>query len=186
MDDIHIQIIMPMAAPSRSAEPLKLAPHPDQSSSKINLHRGNDIRRPRDKTPKIAFWPETVSAETETQPQKPANCGHLGRLREILRFERLRGGPRRIRTAKQTVMSGRLLQAVGGKSRFEGAARPGRPGSCGPLGRLTSSVRDPLGLNPKSTAQALQASGAGGTIRQTGRPDGQLPCRAGAVHQWPP
>ena len=29
----------------------------------------------RDKPPKIAFRPETVSAETETQPQKPANRG---------------------------------------------------------------------------------------------------------------
>src|SRR4051794_14930209 len=48
--------------------------------------------RPRDKPPKIAFRPETVSAETETQPQMPANCGLLGRLREISRLERMRGG----------------------------------------------------------------------------------------------
>ena len=59
------------------AEPLKLAPHPDQSSSKINLHRGNGIPRPRDRPPKIAFRPETVSPETEIQPQEPANCGLL-------------------------------------------------------------------------------------------------------------
>jgi hypothetical protein len=68
---------------------------------KINLHRGNGIPRPRDIPPKIAFRPETVSAETETQPQEPANCGLLGRLREICRFERLRGGPERTRTACQ-------------------------------------------------------------------------------------
>ena len=66
-----------------------------------HLHRGNGIPRPRDKPPKIAFRPETVSAETETQPQKPANCGLLGRLREISRFERVRGGPERTRTACQ-------------------------------------------------------------------------------------
>jgi hypothetical protein len=62
--------------------------HSDQSSSQVDLHRGG-IPPPRDRTPKIAFRPETVSAETETQPQKPANCGLLGRLREIFRFERL-------------------------------------------------------------------------------------------------
>ena len=69
--------------------------------SKIDLHRGNDIPRPRDKTPKIAFRPETVSAETKTQPQKPANCGLLGSLREISRLGRVRGGPERTRTACQ-------------------------------------------------------------------------------------
>src|SRR6476619_533779 len=47
------------------------------------MHRGNRIPRPRDKPPKIAFRPETVSAETETQPQEPANCGLLGRLQEF-------------------------------------------------------------------------------------------------------
>jgi hypothetical protein len=78
----------------------------EQSSSKIDLHRGNGIPRPRDKRPKIAFRPETVFAETKAQTQKPAHCGLLGRLREICRFERLRGGPGRIRTSKQTVMSG--------------------------------------------------------------------------------
>jgi hypothetical protein len=55
---------------------------------KIDLHRGNGIPPPRDKA-----------------PQKPANCGLLGRLREISRLERMRGGPRRIRTSNQTVMS---------------------------------------------------------------------------------
>jgi hypothetical protein len=87
------------------AEPLKLAPHPDQSSSKINLHRGNGIPRPRDRPPKIAFRPETVSAETETQPQEPANCGLFGRLREICRFEGLHGGPGRTRTLQQIVIN---------------------------------------------------------------------------------
>jgi hypothetical protein len=29
--------------------------------SKIDLHRGNGILRPRDKPPKMAFRPETVS-----------------------------------------------------------------------------------------------------------------------------
>ena len=40
-----------------------------------------------------------LSAETKTQRQKPANCGLLGRLREISRLERMRGGPERTRTA---------------------------------------------------------------------------------------
>jgi hypothetical protein len=34
------------------------------------LHRGNGIPRPRDKPPKIAFRPETVSAETENAAAK--------------------------------------------------------------------------------------------------------------------
>ena len=38
-------------------------------------------------TPKLAFRPETVSAETKTQPQEPAICGLLGRLREISRLK---------------------------------------------------------------------------------------------------
>jgi hypothetical protein len=79
-----------------------------QASSKIDLHRGNRIPRPRDKPPKIAFRPETVCAETETQPQEPANCGLFGRLREISRFERVRGGPGRIRTSNQTIINRRL------------------------------------------------------------------------------
>jgi hypothetical protein len=45
-----------------------------------------------------------VSAETETQPQMPANCGLLGRIREISRLERMRGGAGRIRTSNQTIM----------------------------------------------------------------------------------
>jgi hypothetical protein len=76
-------------------------------AGQIDLHRGNGIPRPRDKRPKIAFRPETVSAETETQPPKTANCGLLGRLREIFRFEGLRGGPDRIRTAHHTIMAPR-------------------------------------------------------------------------------
>ena len=52
-----------------------------------------------------------VSAETETQPQEPANCGLLGHLREICRFERLRGGLGRTRTSNQTVMNWR--QTIG-------------------------------------------------------------------------
>jgi hypothetical protein len=63
-----------------------------QVLSKIDLHRGNDIPRPRDTTPKIALRPETVSTETQTQPQKPANCGLVGSLWEISRIGRLRGG----------------------------------------------------------------------------------------------
>jgi hypothetical protein len=45
--------------------------------------------------------PETVSAETETQPQQPANGGLLGRLGENRRFERLRGGPGRSTSGEQ-------------------------------------------------------------------------------------
>ena len=48
-----------------------------------------------------------MSAETETQPQKPANCGLLGRLREISRLERVRGGAERIRTISQDIMPDR-------------------------------------------------------------------------------
>jgi hypothetical protein len=48
---------------------------------------------------------ETVSAETQTQPQKPANCGLGGSLWEISRLGSLRGGPGRIRTSNQTVMA---------------------------------------------------------------------------------
>jgi hypothetical protein len=66
---------------------------------------GKRVYRLRDKPPKFAFRPETVSAETETQPQEPADCGPLASFREIFRFERLRGGPGRIRTSNQTVMS---------------------------------------------------------------------------------
>src|SRR3954447_5525831 len=80
-------------------------------SSKIDLHRGNGIPRPRDKPPKLAFRPETVSAETETQPQEPANCGPLASLREIFRFERLRGGAGRTQTQSQIVMDRRLTAA---------------------------------------------------------------------------
>jgi hypothetical protein len=83
--------------------------------SSSDLHRGNGIPRlgengipqARDRPPKIAFRPETVSAEAETQPQEPANCGLLGRLRENCRFERLRDGPERIRTAHHTIMAPR-------------------------------------------------------------------------------
>jgi hypothetical protein len=66
-----------------------------RSSPNNDLHRGNGILPPRDRPPKIAVRPETVSAETETPVQEPANCGLLGRLREISRFERVRGGPGR-------------------------------------------------------------------------------------------
>ena len=48
--------------------------------------------------------PETVSSETETQPQEPANRGLLGRLREISWFERVRGRPGGL-NLNQTVMS---------------------------------------------------------------------------------
>ena len=48
-----------------------------------------------------------MSAETETQPQEPANCGLLGRFREISRFERVRGGAERTRTISQDIMPDR-------------------------------------------------------------------------------
>ena len=69
---------------------------------------GNGIPPPRDSWPKIASRPENVSAETETPTSKPANCGPLASLREIFRFERVRGGPGRTRTSNQTVTSRRL------------------------------------------------------------------------------
>jgi hypothetical protein len=81
------------------------------------LHRGNGIPRPRDRPPKNRLRPETVSAETKTQPQKPANCGLLGRLREISRLGRMRGGPDRIRTSNQTIMGCRSGPKLLGESR---------------------------------------------------------------------
>ena len=57
---------VPVASPEMKSAALIQPPHSDQSSSKINLHRGNGIPRPRDRPPKIAFRPKTVSAETET------------------------------------------------------------------------------------------------------------------------
>jgi hypothetical protein len=63
-------------------------------------------------SPKIALRPETVSAETETQAQEPANCGLLGRLQEICRFERLRGGPGRTRTSNQIIINRRLWRGL--------------------------------------------------------------------------
>jgi hypothetical protein len=54
---------------------------------------GNGIPPRRDRWPKIGSGREKVSAETEPPTSKPANCGPLASLREIFRFERLRGGP---------------------------------------------------------------------------------------------
>ena len=56
---------------------------------------GNGIPPRRDRWPKIGSGREKVSAETEPPTSKPANCGPLASLREIFRFERLRGGPGR-------------------------------------------------------------------------------------------
>jgi hypothetical protein len=58
---------------------------------------GRDSPR-RDRWPKIGSGREKVSAETEPPTSKPANCGPLASLREIFRFERLRGGPGRSST----------------------------------------------------------------------------------------
>ena len=67
---------------------LPLSPQPGSVLSKIDLHRGNNIPRPRDKTPKIAFRSET-SAETENAATKRAPiAGHFGNLREISRLGR--------------------------------------------------------------------------------------------------
>ena len=57
---------------------------------------GNGIPPRRDRWPKIGSGREKVSAETEPPTSKPANCGPLASLREIFRFERLRGGPGRL------------------------------------------------------------------------------------------
>ena len=114
----------------------------DHSIAGRDLHRGNDIPRPRDRTPKIAFWPETISAETETQPQKPANCGHLGRLREILRFERLRGGPERTRTACQARSHIEPISETSQTARFVGLEPVSSP--LEPLGNGISRVKDEM------------------------------------------
>jgi hypothetical protein len=53
-----------------------------------------------------------VSAETETRPQEPANCGLLGRLWEACRFERLRGGPGSTRTSNHTRTGATYMQPV--------------------------------------------------------------------------
>ena len=95
-----------------------------------HLHRGNRIPPPRETNrSKIAFRPETVAAETETQPQKPANCRLLGHLRDMTRLGRMRGGPGRTRTRYQTVMSRRINDWGSGTSR---GARPSFPVQCGP------------------------------------------------------
>jgi hypothetical protein len=46
-----------------------------------------------------------TAASGAAQPQKPANCGLLGRLPEISRLERMRGGAGRTRTSNQTVVN---------------------------------------------------------------------------------
>ena len=51
-----------------------------------------------------------MSAETETPPQRPANCGLLGSHQEISRLERLRGGVERIRTISQNIMPDRAAR----------------------------------------------------------------------------
>ena len=45
--------------------------------------------------------PELVSTETTASTSQPASSGPFGAKREILRFERVRGGPERTRTACQ-------------------------------------------------------------------------------------
>jgi hypothetical protein len=73
---------------------------------------GNGIPPHRDRWPKIGSGREKVSAETEPPTSKPANCGPLASLREISRFERVRGGAGRTRTSNQTIMSGQLWTRV--------------------------------------------------------------------------
>jgi hypothetical protein len=114
------------------------------ASSKINLHRGNGIPRPRDRPPKIAFRPETVSAETETQPQEPANCGLLGRLWEICRFERLRGG---------------LGRSTSGEQRQRLTARCGRFGPIDAQKEFSTMPAPPSARHKKRSATARRARG---------------------------
>jgi hypothetical protein len=71
---------------------------------------GNGIPPRRDRWPKIGSGREKVSAETVPPTSKPANCGPLASLREVFRFERLRGGPCRTRTLAQSVMGARSVE----------------------------------------------------------------------------
>ena len=71
---------------------------------------GNGIPPRRDRWPKIGSGREKVSAETVPPTSKPANCGPLASLREVFRFERLRGGLGRTRTSNQRL--GRHSPAV--------------------------------------------------------------------------
>ena len=74
--------------PSRSlSTPTDGSPGPAGSWLKRPSRRTSCIGNrnwPRDKPPKIAFRPETVSAETETQPQQRANGGLSHHIRTSL------------------------------------------------------------------------------------------------------
>jgi hypothetical protein len=66
---------------------------------------GNGIFRPETKPPKRRSRRTPLSAETTSPATMPANGGLFVPRQEISVFARMRGGPGRIRTSNQTVMS---------------------------------------------------------------------------------
>jgi uncharacterized protein with GYD domain len=101
-------------APKRAQAAQDLAKKVGVEIKEVYLTSGDDDLLVRLRAVGVSIFRKTENAsarsvaETETQPQEPANCGLLGCLRENCRFERLRGGPGRTRTSNQTVMSRRL------------------------------------------------------------------------------
>jgi hypothetical protein len=65
-----------------------------------------------DNSPEIPSWTELVSAETDPPTAKPPNWGPFGGCQEISRFAGLRGGPGRIRTCNQKVISGKFGETI--------------------------------------------------------------------------
>ena len=59
------------------AEPLKLAPHPDQSSSKINLHRGNGFLGPETDRPKSPSGQKRSLRRPKPSRKSPPIAGFL-------------------------------------------------------------------------------------------------------------
>ena len=66
--------------PEIAGLPVRQSPHSDQSSSSINLHRGNGISRPETDRPKSHSGQKRSPRRPTAQPQEPANCDLLGRL----------------------------------------------------------------------------------------------------------
>jgi hypothetical protein len=70
--------------------------------------RETGFSRPETAGPKLPPGRKRSPRRPKCLRRSPPNCGPLATLREIPRFERVRGGPGRIRTSNQTVMSGQL------------------------------------------------------------------------------
>jgi hypothetical protein len=73
---------------------------------------GKRNSEPRDNSAENACSVSLVSAETRTRAAEPANSGPFGSSQEISPKVELPGGPGRIRTSNQTVMSGGIKVAA--------------------------------------------------------------------------